>query len=206
MGKEKEAKRYVIGFLGAFVLLAVLRNVTNLWPYSVLFCFYMISQIGCALIVSCWMLTVRSRIIEPKLRRLMLLSGGMLVLYFFMQMVRYGLFPDAPGICRYMWYGYYIPMTFIPLTAADLVRELSVPEGKRADRRWKLLLIPAVLLCLGFLTNDLHQLAFGLPNGLDAGDRGADAGPDLLPVRPVYGGADRTDRVQSAVSAATDQK
>ncbi len=87
---EKGTSRYLIGFICAFILFALIRNgtyfieATHERPYY----FYMISQLGCFLLVSCWMLTVQSRIIEAKIRRLMLCVGGLFLVFFTMQMVK----------------------------------------------------------------------------------------------------------------------
>ena len=174
MWREKEGKRYVIGFALAFVLLALVRHVSHFFESShARPCyFYMVSQIGSVLITSCWMLTVQSRVIHTKIRRLMLSSGALFLLYFSMQMVKYCLFAENPDVGRYMWYGYYTPMTLIPLMALYILQYLSDPAKPFSENRWRLLLIPAALICLGFLTNDLHGLAFGIPNWYENGDKG----------------------------------
>lgn len=178
MFREKEGKRYVFGFVAAFLLLAVIRHISNSIESSHTnpCYFYMISQIGSVLITSCWMLTVQSRVIHTKIRRLMLASGALFLLYFSMQMVKYCLFAENSDVERYMWYGYYIPMTLIPLMALYILQHLS-DSIKTSGGKRPLLLIPAALICLGFLTNDLHQLAFGIPNWYENGDKGRTLGP-----------------------------
>lgn len=179
MRREKEARRYIIGFVCAFLFFAILRNGTYFIeakhdePYY----FYMISQVGSVLLMSCWMLTIQRRIIEPRIRKLMLRTGGLFLLYFFMQMSKYCLFTEDMKVGRYMWYGYYVPMTLIPLFALYILRYLSVPEGQPLGTGWKHLMIPAALICLGFLTNDLHQQAFGIPNWDISGDKERTLGP-----------------------------
>lgn len=171
MWREKEAKRYMIGFGVSFLILAVIRHVSHFLEsgHTRPCYFYMISQIGCILIVSCWLFTVQSRIIHSGIRKLMMGMGGMFLMYHLMQMAKYCLFIENVDVCRYIWYCYYIPMTFIPLFLLYIIRSLSVPWEKDIGVRWKLLVIPAVLICLGFMTNDLHQLAFGIPNWSDKG-------------------------------------
>lgn len=179
MIREKETKRYMLGFVSAFVLFAIIRNgtyfieVTHERPYY----FYMISQLGCFLLVSCWMLTVQSRIIVAKIRRLMMYVGGMFLLYFTMQMVKYCLFTEDMLVGKYMWYGYYIPMTMIPLLAFYIIRYLASGDDEISEKRWRHLLIPAVMICIGFLTNDIHRLAFYIPNWDEMGDKGKKNGP-----------------------------
>ncbi len=177
MWRDKEARRYMIGFVSAFLLFTGLRIAANSIDFTPErpFFLYMISQIGCVLIISCWMLTVQSRIIHRKVRRLMLGIGGLFLLYFFMQMIKYCLFSEDVTICRYMWYGYYTPMTLIPLLAFYILQYLSVPE-ESINTHWRLLAFPAVLICLAFLTNDFHQLVFGLPYGYEAVDKGRTLG------------------------------
>lgn len=166
MWKDKESKRYIIGFIIAFLIFAIIRNgtyfieATHEKPYY----FYMISQIGCTLLVGCWMLTVQIRIYDLKIRRMMLCSGFFFILYFIFQMVKYCIFTENYEVGRYMWYSYYIPMTIIPLLAFYILLYLSSDDDNGKDKWYRLLLIPAVLICVGFLTNDLHQQAFGIPN------------------------------------------
>lgn len=176
---KKDTTRYVIGFIGAILFFSVVRILA----YNIVatpetpFLFYMISQIGCVLIVACWMLTIYNRIIDIKVQQMMLSVGGLLILYFFMQMVKYCLFAEASDIGRYMWYGYYTPMTIIPLLLVYIIRYLAVSEDMITNKKWNLLSIPAIIISIGFITNDLHQLAFWIPNWDENGDKGRKLGP-----------------------------
>lgn len=173
MWKDKESKRYIIGFVSAFLLFAIVRHATypieatHEKPYYL----YMIAQIGCTLIVSCWMLTVQSRIINSRIRRLMLYTGTLFLMYFAMQMVKYCIFTEERTVGRYMWYGYYVPMTLIPLMVLFILQYLANPEEKPMNRQRWILLIIALLLCIGFMTNDIHRLAFDFPEGIQLGDK-----------------------------------
>lgn len=173
MWKDKASRYYLVSFFSAFFLFAFIRHGT--YPiearHDSQYYFYMISQLGSAMIVSCWMITVQIRIIDSNIRKMMLYTGGLFILYFSMQMVKYCIFVQEKTVVRYMWYGYYIPMTLIPLTSLYILRYLSVPEEETLNKRWKMLLIPAALICIGFLTNDIHQLAFGIPNWNETGDK-----------------------------------
>lgn len=176
---KKETLQYLAGFLSAMLFFAIVRIAA----YNIVatpetpFLFYMISQIGCVLIISCWILTVHNRIIDIKVKKLMVYAGYLLILYFFMQMVKYCLFTQASDVCRYMWYGYYVPMTMIPLLVLYILQYLAASAEEDINPRWKLLLIPATVICLGFLTNDCHQLAFYIPNWYENGDKGRELGP-----------------------------
>lgn len=179
MWKDKESKRYMFGFILAFAFLTVIRHVSHFIERSHddPCYFYMISQIGCILIISCWMITVQSRIIQSKIKKLMLCAGDLFIMYHTMQMIKYCLFAENADVCRYMWYGYYIPMTIIPLVAVYILRSLSTPEKADIGGFWKALSIPAVLICICFMTNDLHGLAFYIPNWYENGDKGRILGP-----------------------------
>ena len=169
----------MFGFILAFVLLTVVRHVSHYFEHSHddPCYFYMISQIGCVLIICCWLITVQSRIIQSGIKKLMLGIGGLFILYHTMQMIKYCLFAENADVGRYMWYGYYIPMTLIPLIAVYILRSLSVPEKTDIGGSWKALGIPAALICAGFMTNDLHGLAFFIPNWYENGDKGRTLGP-----------------------------
>ncbi len=61
---------------------------------------------------------------------------------------------------RYVWYLYYLPQTFLPLLMFFAVLHIGKPIDQPIARRWRLLYLPAALIVLGVLTNDLHSLAF----------------------------------------------
>lgn len=61
---------------------------------------------------------------------------------------------------RYVWYLYYLPQTFLPLLMFFAVLHIGKPIDQPIARRWLLLYLPAALIVLGVLTNDLHSLAF----------------------------------------------
>lgn len=179
MQRDREARRYVHGLAGTFLLFVMLRIALGLShgsPDTPGF-FYVFPQIMCVLITSCWMLTIQSRIIHRSVRRLILWIGVLFLMYFFMQMIKYCLFAGEPDVTRYMWYGYYVPMTLIPLLVFHVINRLSGPQQDELHRSEILLAIPAALLCIGFLTNDLHQLAFRIPNWYETGDKGRTFGP-----------------------------
>lgn len=179
MRRDRGAPRYMLALCGTFLLFIMFRvasgcfKITSDRPFFL----YMIAQIICVLIVSWWMLTIQSRIIHRNARRLILWVGILFQMYFFMQMIKYCLFADEADVQRYMWYGYYVPMTLIPLLVFYILHDLSVPLRDKPCRFEKLLVVPAALICLGSLTNDLHQLAFRIPNWYESGDKGRTFGP-----------------------------
>lgn len=179
MRRDREAPRNMLALGCTFLLFVIFRIALSFFegtpdrPYFL----YMIPQIMCVLIVSCWMITIQSRIIHRNARRLILWVGILFLMYFFMQMIKYCLFADEADVQRYMWYGYYVPMSLIPLLVFYILNDLSVPLRDKPYRFGKLLVVPAALICLGFLTNDLHQLAFRIPNWYESGEKGRTLGP-----------------------------
>ena len=74
-------------------------------------------------------------------------------------------FVASPNVIRHLWYGYYVPMLFIPLLFAAVSMYLGKSETFRLPIWAKLLLYPPVLCVLLVLTNDLHQFVFSFPSG-----------------------------------------
>lgn len=67
------------------------------------------------------------------------------------------------NVSRYLWYLYYLPLIGIPLYM--LFASLFVGKTEDYKLKWqvKLLYIPAALLFLMIMTNDLHKFAFSFP-------------------------------------------
>ncbi len=168
-------------FVGVFLLFVIFRIVLNYIEAKPDHpCYlYMIPQISIFLVVSCWMLTVQNRIIHKKIKHQMFGIGFLFLLYFLMQMIKYCLFTEEVAVGRYMWYGYYVPMTVIPLLLIYILNNLSSHmEGRNKNEKvLKLFTVLALLISLGFLTNDFHQLAFGIVNWDTASDIGRTLGP-----------------------------
>lgn len=92
----------------------------------------------------------------------MLLVAGLMVFWFVVRTTKYFFTYDLQ-ISRYLWYSYYIPMLFIPLTALQAAFLLGQPEEYRLPGWLKGLCIPTGILSIFVLTNDLHQLIFAFP-------------------------------------------
>lgn len=93
-------------------------------------------------------------------------AACMMIFWMALRTIKYEFLPYGAFATRYAWYLYYIPLIFIPLLMFLSVLYVGRPHSRPISRRWKLLYIPAVLLVVGMLTNDIHQLAFGFPDGL----------------------------------------
>ncbi len=111
-----------------------------------------------------WGVSLRTRIIQAQVQRCLLAIVVLMVLWMLLRTVKHA----AGGIDlkRWLWYFYYLPMLFIPLIALFVSMSLGKPENYRLPRGLRLLYLPAALLLLAVLTNDLHQRVFSFPSGV----------------------------------------
>ena len=109
-----------------------------------------------------WGISVRSRIIQPQVRRYLTAVSALMIFWMTVRSIRYSL-EEAIWVMRHLWYLYYLPMLFIPLLAVFIALSLGKPESFRLPKWTVLLYIPTAALLLLVLTNDLHQLVFRFP-------------------------------------------
>lgn len=109
-----------------------------------------------------WGVSFRRRIIHPQVRRYLTVISVLMVFWIAVRTIRF-LFVKDSWLLRHLWYLYYLPMLFIPLLAVFVALSLGRKENYRLSGWMRLLYIPAVLLLLLVLTNDLHQFVFDFP-------------------------------------------
>lgn len=139
---------------GWFILAGVFRQLDHaLSPLLSAMCFLATNLIYIALALV-WGISVRRRILHRDVRRYLLLSCAMAVLWLLLRAFKYRYF-QSDGISRALWYCYYIPQIFAPLfgffgcTGAGTKRECaasalpaagvcsSLPAASgRTDQRW----------------------------------------------------------------------
>jgi len=68
-------------------------------------------------------------------------------------------------LVRYLWYGFYVGMLFIPTLGAFIINYLGKPEDYAHPAKLNYLLIPPAVLLACVFTNDLHQKVFVFYNG-----------------------------------------
>lgn len=112
-----------------------------------------------------WTVQVRQRLTQPEQRKYLTWAGCMIVLFLALRTLKYQFFPAGSLPNRYAWYLYYLPQTFLPLLMFFAVLHIGRPIDQPIPRRGKLLYLPAALIVLGVLTNDLHHLAFAPLDG-----------------------------------------
>ena len=118
-----------------------------------------------------WGLSVRRRFPQTQMRNNMTLFSAAFLLLSILSHVKYSFSPAGGTLARYLWYAYYVPLTFGPLFMVHASLYFGKPDDYRISKRWYWTYLPAALLSLGILTNDLHQLAFRFPNGFVNGEQ-----------------------------------
>ena len=112
-----------------------------------------------------WGLSIWRRMMHSHIRWYLLSIAALMLFWIFVRTLKWYAFDFFGATERFLWYCYYIPTISIPLLSFFAALCLGKPENWRPRRGYHLLLIPAVLLILGILTNDLHQQMFAfLPN------------------------------------------
>ena len=115
-----------------------------------------ITQIFCDFIVVTWAGTIRKRVTDRRLRRVLLAMVWGLLLFLFLQTCRYNVFWKMTGVRRYLWYAYYVPMTAFPLLLLASALLIHRPEDRPLPRWFWLTAAVGALLAAGVMTNDLH--------------------------------------------------
>lgn len=111
-----------------------------------------------------WLHSVQRRLLPSRSRSYLIAAALSAIALLTLRSIKYRMIDlQAYEANRYLWYFYYVPMILLPtlflMTCVNIERK---NKPGRFDER--LLLIPASILIILILTNDLHHLAF-LPNG-----------------------------------------
>ena len=99
------------------------------------------------------------------MRRYLLSIAALIIFWLYIRTIKWMFFSDDV-LVRYLWYAYYIPLILIPLLGVFIVECIGKPQDYRLLPKRKLLYFPALTLLALIFTNDLHQLAFGFPEGI----------------------------------------
>ena len=129
-----------------------------------------------------WCVSIRRRILNTSIRRMLLTVGGMLLVWQIVRIIKFDYIIVTEPIGRYCWYSYYIAMILVPLIGVFVVDHIGKPEGYRSPVWMKYLFIPALFLLGTVFTNDLHQLVFTFPNGFERYNSGYGYGFMYIPV------------------------
>ena len=124
---------------------------------TVMFCLNLLIYITLLLY---WIQSLIRRLLPSRERSYLICAAVCMIVMFIQRSVKYRLVADENTVLlRWLWYFYYIPMLLMPtLFLMTCLSIESKNREKRFDERW--LLLPAAVLAVLFLTNDLHHLAF----------------------------------------------
>ena len=106
-----------------------------------------------------WIQSVRIRLLPSSARTGVLGAAFLMLLYMLLRIFRYR-FAVEPGVMRYVIYAYWIPQMLIPTLFLMTCIRLRHAEQTLTKGCEVLLLIPAFLLSITVLTNDLHLLVY----------------------------------------------
>lgn len=109
-----------------------------------------------------WGFSVRQRIIGTLACRYLTAASALMVLWFVMRSLKY-YFITAPVAVRYLWYFYYPSLILIPMLAALAAISIGKKDDAPLPKSAAMLYVPAILLVLLVLTNDIHQSVFRFP-------------------------------------------
>lgn len=126
-----------------------------------------IVQIYYGAVVVVWAMSIHLRIIQRRVRNCLLLIAGMLLIYLILQVERYKLINSEAFLLRNVWYWYYVPMIGIPLLFYFISRTIYSNNESLLRPVNGLLTLFGGCLCIGFVTNDLHGLAFNITDQMN---------------------------------------
>lgn len=132
------------------------------------YCLYM------ALLLA-WMTSLYRSLLPSRARREIVAAGVFMLFFLGLRVFKYRVCLGAPEANRWCWYLYYLPFLMVPTLFAMSCISMNRP-GPERRRGWEwLLLLPAALITLLVLTNDLHLLSFRpvIPGALFTGEDGS---------------------------------
>lgn len=113
-------------------------------------------------LITAWGFSLYRRVVQKQARHYLCGIAVLMILWLNFKVLKYYICMDE-NILRYLWYLYYLPLVGIPLYM--LFASLFIGKTEDYKLKWqvKLLYIPAVLLFLMVMANDLHEFAFSFP-------------------------------------------
>lgn len=151
----------------AFLMAGLLQYFDETMPFLFECLSSLLSNIIFLSLIFLWGKSIRERIIQEDVRRLLLLICCLLFFWLFIRNIKY-LFTEKESILsRYLWYLYYVPQCLVPPFSFLMALRLTKKREKKKDRLGFLILIPAFILIISILTNDIHQKAFLFKPGFE---------------------------------------
>ncbi len=147
----------------AFVLREIYEDLPNAMLQSVMCLIRNTIHIS---LLFAWVLSVQQRLTNKHVRRLLMIVGGLLIFWLLDKIAKWDFTGSVTHpLVRYLWYGFYVGMLFVPTLGAFIIDYLGKPENYVHSRKLNYLLIPPTIMLLAVFTNDLHQKVFVFYNG-----------------------------------------
>lgn len=162
-GNNRKRKRVwkSLGYISGLVAISALLRILFVDEYGVdILSSYYLLFLGIA-----FFLYLDWTLVRGKTKTNLLCCAGMMIGIFAIRGARYGYFWDLNQLMRYLWYLYYIPLLLIPYFSMRAAYFLGKYEETRTPVWLKVSGVLAVILMTLVLTNDSHQLVFGLHPG-----------------------------------------
>lgn len=123
-------------------------------------------------LVLAWCMSIRFRILDKRIRNLMMSVGFLIFLWFLIRVCKWDFVTSYEhDLVRYLWYAYYVPIILLPLQGIFISDLVGRPEGYPSPKWMKWLYVPAVILIFIVFSNDLHYCVFSFPEGIDLFDQ-----------------------------------
>ena len=147
----------------AFLLREIYEDLPNAMFQSILCLIRNTIHIS---LLFCWVVSVQRRLVNRNVRRLMLMVGCLLLFWLVDKIVKWDFTGSVTHpLVRYLWYGFYVGMLFVPTLGAFIINYLGKPEDYSHPKKLNYLLIPPTVMLVAVFTNDLHQKVFVFYNG-----------------------------------------
>ena len=161
--KIKTAVTAAVMMAVAFVLRMIYEDLPNAMAQSVM----CLTRDSIHLfLLFMWVGSLHRRLTNKNVRRLMLLVGGLLLFWLVDKIVKWDFTGSVTHpLVRYLWYGFYVGMLFVPTLGAFIINYLGKPEDYSHPKKLNYLLIPPTVMLIAVFTNDLHQKVFVFYNG-----------------------------------------
>lgn len=165
--KGECSMRNTIHYIKRFLLLVVLLAVYHLLHRHLLPLTAGANLLYWIALVMMWMYHIKSKVVHPAIRQLILAFGGTIECLLIFTLIKYEVGPGFPLLMRYMWYMYYLPFLLMPTILFSASQLVFSSESRRMSKKDFLVYIPPLTMFLIVITNDLHFLTFVPTDGLE---------------------------------------
>ncbi len=152
-------------FAGVIMIALTLDNLDVLFPVQNSFFFGLGLVFSICIYIglySYWIIRIYKRIMQRQVRNCLMLVGANIIFWITIRAIKWTAFEFVVFEDRMLWYMYYIPMIMLGVLFLFMSLYVGESEEYQPSKKWNLLYIPAALLILSVLTNDVHGLAFDI--------------------------------------------